>query len=80
MPVRWVPRPGSIFSGPLVLPLRLDSMIAPGLRGDYGLWEMKRVVSAVIELLLVLMSLCSISSPSDVAGLRDCDMIGWFVL
>ena len=37
MPVRWVPRPGSIFSGPLVLPLRLDSMIAPGLRGDYGL-------------------------------------------
>ena len=30
-------RPGSIFSGPLVLPLRLDSMIAPGLRGDYGL-------------------------------------------
>ena len=37
VPVRWVPRPGSIFSGPLVLPLRLDSMIAPGLRGDYGL-------------------------------------------
>ena len=29
--------PGSIYSGPLVLPLRLDSMIAPGLRGDYGL-------------------------------------------
>ena len=29
--------PGSIYSGPFVLPLRVDFRIAPGLRGDYGL-------------------------------------------
>ena len=82
---RWAPR--LVLYSPAVLSSYCGGISGlhqncAGITDCVGLltWEMKRVVSDVIELLLVLVSLCSISSPSDVAGLRDCDMIGWFVL
>ena len=73
---RWTPR--LVLYSPAVLSSYCGGISGlhqncAGITDCVGLltWEMKRVVSDVIELLLVLVSLCSISSPMIAANSTD---------